>query len=351
MNTSKNKLKKLKTRDDGDRVSNNLPLTSRQWANPVGDSGGPPVFLWLFIPLSGYFMAMETTPKEEKWYQKLRNKYRLVLFNETTFEERISFRLSRIQVVVFLLSMAITFVALTFFVIAYTPLKEYIPGYPNVQQKNNLYHLNKIADSLMLNAQQNNRYIQNIKRIIENKELIETPSESTAQAYNYDTITDHKSSQDSALRVSFENQTKFNLFPQNEVTLGIPGKSGIRSMNFFKPLNGIVTAPFAPLEKHYGVDIVAPHNAAVMSVLDGTVILDAWTQETGYVIVIQHVGNLISVYKHNAVLLKHEGDFVKAGEPIAIAGNSGEISTGPHLHFELWYNGNPVNPINYINFN
>jgi len=150
------------------------------------------------------------------------------------------------------------------------------------------------------------------------------------------------------LRVSFENQTKFNLFPRNEI---MAGNVQIYSQNFFKPLNGIITAKFAPLEKHYGIDIVAPHNDAVKSVLDGTVIMAAWTLETGYVIVIQHAGNLISVYKHNAVLLKQEGDFVKAGEPIAIAGNSGEISTGPHLHFELWYNGNPVNPTNYINFN
>jgi len=314
-----------------------------------------PIFLSrfprLFLPLRGDLIDMETTPQKEKWYRKLRNKYRLVLFNETTFEERIGFRLSRIQVFVFLLSMAITFVALTFFVIAYTPLKEYIPGYPNVQQKDNLYHLNKIADSLMADARQKNLYIQNIKRIIENKDVIEPPPESAVQANNYDTITDHKSRQDSMLRASFENQTKFNLFPRNEVMHETAGNVRIYDQNFFKPLNGIITAKFAPLEKHYGIDIVAPHNDAVKSVLDGTVIMDAWTLETGYVIVIQHAGNLISVYKHNAVLLKHEGDFVKAGEPIAIAGNSGEISTGPHLHFELWYNGNPVNPTNYINFN
>jgi len=308
-------------------------------------------FPWLFLPLHGYFIDMETTPRKEKWFRKLRNKYRLVLFNESTFEERISFRLSRIQVFIFLLSMAITFVALTFFVIAYTPIKEYIPGYPDVQQKDNLYHLNKLADSLMADAQQKNLYIQNIKRIIENKKIIETLPEPAEQPNNYDTIKDRKSQQDSMLRISFENRTKFNLFPRNEVMPELTGNIQIYNQNFFKPLNGIITAKFAPLEKHYGIDIVAPHNDAVKSVLNGTVILSAWTLETGYVIVIQHAGNLISVYKHNAVLLKHEGDFVKAGEPIAIAGNTGELSTGPHLHFELWYNGNPVNPTKYINFN
>jgi len=290
---------------------------------------------------------MKTTPQKEKWYHKLRNKYRLVLFNEATFEERISFRLSRIQVIIFLLSMAITFIALTFFVIAYTPLKEYIPGYPNIKQKQDLYRLNKVADSLMVNARQNNLYIQNLKRIIENKNMVTVLPKAAVQIKNFDTITDHISKEDSMLRVSFENQTRFNLFPYKN---NYSGKTAIYNQNFFKPLNGIITAKFAPLEKHYGIDIVAPHNDAVKSVLDGTVILSAWTLETGYVIVVQHADNLISVYKHNAVLLKHEGDFVKAGEPIAIAGNSGEITTGPHLHFELWYNGNPVNPVNYINF-
>ncbi len=291
---------------------------------------------------------METMPPKEKWYRKLRNRYRLVLFNETTFEERFSFRISRIQVIIFLLSMGITFVALTFFIIAYTPLKEYIPGYPNIRQKKELYHLNRLADSLMADAKQKALYIQNIKRIIENKVPDAPPPEPAGNTKNYDTITDRRSPEDSLLRVSFENQTRFNLFPKSE---GYSENVEIYKQNFFKPLNGIITARFAPLEKHFGIDIVAPHNDAVKSVLDGTVILSAWTLETGYVIVIQHAGNLISVYKHNAVLLKHEGDLVKAGEPVAIAGNSGEITSGPHLHFELWYNGNPVNPVNYINFN
>ncbi len=291
---------------------------------------------------------MEATPPKEKWYRKLRNKYHLVLFNETTFEERFSFRISRFQVFVFLLSMAITFVALTFFIIAYTPLKEYIPGYPNVQQKKELYNLNRIADSLLADARQKDLYIQNIKRIIENKEPVTEPAEPAVSTKNYDTIVDRRSKEDSLLRVTFENQTRFNLFPRSD---SYPENTEIFRQNFFKPLNGIITAKFAPLEKHFGIDIVAPHNDAVKSVLDGTVIFSGWTLETGYVIAIQHAGNLISVYKHNAVLLKHEGDLVKAGEPIAIAGNSGEITTGPHLHFELWYNGNPVNPVNYINFN
>ena len=290
---------------------------------------------------------METQPKKEKWYRKLRHKYRFVLFNEITFEERISFRLSRFQVLVFLLSTAITFVALTFLVIAYTPLKEYIPGYPGIQQKKELYHLNRLADSLMADAQQKSLYIQNIKRIIENKENTAPPPPPAANPKNYDTITDHKSREDSLLRISFENRTRFSLFYQKGL---YAENTEIYEQNFFIPLNGVITSPFDPLQKHYGIDIVAPHNDAVKSILDGTVIFSGWTLETGYVLVIQHSNNLISVYKHNAVLLKHEGDLVRAGEPVAIAGNSGELTSGPHLHFELWYKGKAVNPVNYINF-
>lgn len=290
---------------------------------------------------------METPPKKEKWFRKLRHKYRFVLFNEITFEERISFKLSRFQVLLFLVAMAISFIAITFLVIAYTPLKEYIPGYPDIEQKKELYHLNRLADSLMADARQKSLYIQNIKRIIENKENTAPPPPPEVKTKNYDTITDRKSPEDSLLRVSFENQTRFNLFPGKAP---YTGNAEIYQQNFFLPLNGIITSKFDPLQKHYGIDIVAPHNDAVKSVLDGTVIFSGWTLETGYVLIIQHANNLLSVYKHNAVLLKHEGDLVKAGEPVAIAGNSGELTTGPHLHFELWYNGKPVNPVNYINF-
>ena len=169
---------------------------------------------------------------------------------------------------------------------------------------------------------------------------------------DYDTIEDIKSKQDSLLRASFENQAKFNLFfPETEAPNIISGNVLIQSQNFFKPLDGIITSPFNAMEKHYGIDIVASHNEAVKAVLDGTVIISSWTLETGYVILLQHKGNILSVYKHCATLLKQEGELVKAGEPIAIAGNSGEDTSGPHLHFELWYNGSPVNPVNYINFN
>lgn len=295
---------------------------------------------------------MVKSKKKQKWFHKLRTSYRLAFLNETTFEERFSFRLTRLHVITTLLSLAIIFIVLTFFLISYTNLKEYIPGYPDIHQKQELYHLNKTVDSLLQNAKMDNLYLTNIKRIIGNKDIKEkyTPPKSLPISYN--TIVDKRSKQDSLLRAEFENQTRFNLIPsESDGTSLMSGRMLIQDQNFFTPLNGIITAKFDPQEKHYGIDIVSSHNEAIKSVLDGTVILSTWTPETGYVIVVQHSGNLISVYKHCATLLKQEGDLVKAGDPIAIAGNSGEMTTGPHLHFELWYNGNPVNPTDYINFN
>lgn len=290
--------------------------------------------------------------KDKKWYHKLRTTYRLVFLNETTFEERFSFRLTRMHVITTLLSLAIIFIVLTFFIIAYTPLKLYIPGYPDMHQRNQLYQMNKTIDSLMLDVKKKNEFFANFKRIVENEDLPDSKAKvAVSPIKHYDSITDHKSKQDSLFRVEFENQAQFSIYlPEKEQPNIFSSSVLIQNQNFFKPMDGIITARFEPAEKHYGIDIVAAHNEAVKSVLDGTVVMASWTLETGYVMMVQHGGNLISVYKHCASLLKQEGDVVKAGDPIAIAGNSGEETTGPHLHFELWYNGNPVNPTNYIDF-
>jgi len=292
---------------------------------------------------------MALQKKNEKWYRKLRNRYRLVIFNDTNFEERFSFRLTRLNVLIFVLSLGVVFITLTFFIIAYTPIKVYIPGYPDVDQKKQLYSLSLLADSLIQDARQKNIYLQNIKDIVSGEDVGDEDVDTESTEQNYDSIVIHKSVEDSLLRAEFENQNLYNL-NLNENGQLATSKSSIRSFNFFTPLNGIVTSKFDSKEKHFGVDIVTSANEAVKATLDGTVIYADWTIETGHVIAIQHSRNLISVYKHNSVLLKSEGDYAKAGEPIAIAGQSGELTTGPHLHFELWYNGTPVNPEDYITF-
>ena len=294
---------------------------------------------------------MAAKEKKKKWYKKLRNKYRLVLFNDRTFEERFTFRLTRLNVIVAIVSLTIVLVSITFLIIAYTPLKTYVPGYPDVDQRKELYHLNILADSLMADIQKKNIYIENIKRIVNNEDIIDTQDSTWSDSLSYDTIKYRVSADDSLFRMEFENQTKYNLYADYGKPFRTEEAKAIQNLNFFKPLEGIITLEFNPKERHYGIDIAASHNEAVKSVLDGTVILADWTLETGYVLVIAHDHNLISVYKHNATLLKQEGDLVKAGEPVAIAGQSGELTTGPHLHFELWLNRKPVNPKDYIFFN
>lgn len=294
---------------------------------------------------------MAKSKANKKWYKNLRGKYRLVIFNDQTFEDRFSFRLTRLNVFLSIFSIAIIFITLTFILIANTSIKEYIPGYPDVDERRELYNLNLKADSLLLDIEIKNQYIENIKNIFDDNPYVEDIKEYESPNFRYDTIKNRKSYEDSILRAEFENQSMYNLYFNEAGQLNESKKSSIKSFNFFTPLLGVITSNFNLLDHHYGIDIVTSHNEAVKATLDGTVVFSGWTLETGYIIGIQHDRNFFSVYKHNSVLLKKEGDHVMAGEPIAISGQSGELTTGPHLHFELWENGTPVNPQEYILFN
>lgn len=164
---------------------------------------------------------------------------------------------------------------------------------------------------------------------------------------DFNNITIKKSKEDSIFRANFEIETRNNLFNSpimSDIT------ADLKIVSFYSPIDGIVTNHFDRANKHYGTDLVASNNAVIKATADGTVIYSGWSVDNGYCIGIQHNGNLLSFYKHNAVLLKEEGEYVSAGDPIAIYGNSGSLSTGPHLHFELWYNGTPLNPEDYISF-
>lgn len=296
-------------------------------------------------------MPVEEKNKKKKWIHKLRNKYRLVIMNDETYEERLSFRLSRLNVFVFTGAIAILLIILTIYIIAFTPLREYIPGYTDVSLQKNIYDLQLRADSLEQTCRVNDLYIHNINNIIMGKEIVEALPELPESTANYDSIKLERSVEDSLLRAEMESQDQYNIAYYNEPEELYKGKvTSIANFNFFTPLKGIITNNFNPAENHYGVDIVAKRNDAIKATLDGTVIFADWTLETGYIIGIQHQRNLISVYKHNSSLLKKEGNVVKAGEPIAIIGESGELSTGPHLHFELWFNGKPINPRDYLTF-
>lgn len=286
---------------------------------------------------------------DRKWYTKLRDKYRLVIMNNETFEERLSFRLSRLNVFLLTVSISIVLITLTIFIIAFTPIREYIPGYMDVSIPGKIYHLERRADSLEIALRSKDIYLQNIKNIIEGREIVDTISPGRDASVNYDSITIESSPEDSTMRAEYEERTQYNLFFHESEDF-YDGALSISDIAFFKPVEGIIINKFNLAEKHFGIDIAASKEAMIMSVLDGTVIFSDWTSETGHTIAVQHSGNFVSVYKHNSMLLKSLGSFVKAGEAIAASGDSGELSSGPHLHFELWHNGTPVDPEEYMSF-
>jgi murein DD-endopeptidase MepM/ murein hydrolase activator NlpD len=288
--------------------------------------------------------------KKKSLISRLKNKYRLVIMNDETLEERLTFRLSRLNVFVVLGTLTIILIILTSILIAFTPLREYIPGYTNVGLQKKLYELQIKTDSIEKGLEKRDLFIQNMKDVMNGKDLSTDIPLTKDTLHKYNNIKLKKSPEDSLLRAEVENQGKYNLYRfENSENIRQKNQS-IGKVLFFVPLKGVITNEFNPSQNHYGVDIVSKQNEAIKCVLDGTVILSNWTLETGYTIAIQHQQNIVSVYKHNSALLKKEGDFVKAGDPIAIIGQTGELTTGPHLHFELWSDGNPVNPKDYINF-
>ncbi len=277
--------------------------------------------------------------------KKLRHKYRLSIYRDQTYEEVLNMRLTRLNVLTIVGSTLLLFMIIESLIIAFTPVRELIPGYPDENTRHNFIENVRTLDSLETEIFRLDLAYSNLQKIIsgeepDNYENIEDTTK------DYENISFHRSAEDSLLRNYMEQNDPYSLsIVKNKASQGY-----ISQIHFFPPVKGIVTNSFNALKNHYGTDVVAGKDELVKATLDGTVIMDSWTLETGYVIQIQHDDNLISVYKHNAKLLKRVGEFVRVGDPIAIVGNSGELTTGPHLHFELWHKGAPLNPEDYISF-
>lgn len=295
-------------------------------------------------------MSDQGINKKEKIKDKIRKKYRVVVYSNDTYEEKVHFKLTLLNFFNILVASSVLLIILVTYLIAFTPLREYIPGYTDVSLNRRVYEMERRADSLEMVFKQKDLYINNLKRII-NGEDFDTDSVNSlltkSSNTNFDNIVIKNSEQDSLFRLGYEEETRNNLFG-NRIMSDVSQE--FKLVSFFAPINGIVTQHFNREAKHFGTDLVASNNSVIKATADGTVIYSDWTVDNGYCIGIQHNGNLFSIYKHNAVLLKEEGDFVNAGDAIAIYGNSGSLSTGPHLHFELWYNGTPLNPEDYISF-
>ncbi len=290
-------------------------------------------------------MAEKDNKKKHGFFRKLRNKYRLIIYNDDTFEEVWYFRLSRLNVIAVLGTSTIILITLVIILIAFTSLKEFIPGYPEGDLRRNIISNYHKIDSLEKELELREQYLTNLHHIMSGKtpEDIKASQETTksVQQVNFT-----PSRQDSILREQIEKEEKYTLAVGYEESK----ERDLSKIHFFAPVKGMITNSFNPKENHFGTDLVAGDKNVVMATLDGTVTMANWTLKTGYVIQIQHSNDILSVYKHNAELLKEVGDHVKAGEAIAVIGNSGELSSGPHLHFELWRNGSPLDPEKYIIF-
>jgi murein DD-endopeptidase MepM/ murein hydrolase activator NlpD len=266
--------------------------------------------------------------------------------NDESFEEKVSVTLSPLNVFVFAGTIIISLITFTIYIIAFTPLREYIPGYADVNMQRKLLSLTMKTDSLLRSLESRDLYLANLRSIINGEAGNQPEKSGPPDLQRYDTLQfPPASAADSALRMQIESQDRFSL-----TSGSTDAGNSIAGFHFFTPVKGTITSEFNPRNKHFGIDVVAAPNEVIKSTLDGSVVLADWTSETGYVIAMQHTNNLFSVYKHNSALMKKTGDYVKAGEVIAIIGNSGELTTGPHLHFELWYNGRPVNPVDYMTF-
>ena len=296
---------------------------------------------------------MKANLENQSWLKRvftnLNYKYKLVVMNESTFEEKISFRISRMLVFIVFGLVTLVSIAFTIFMIYITPLKEYIPGYASVDRVK-LVYINKLkTDSLEHEIAQRDLWLYNFKnRILLGKDIDENDSVILQKDDNvdYHNLDLSISKEDSVLRTKWEKTSDFDLsYSSNTANNG-----GISQFFFMAPIKGTISNGFNPQKQHYGIDIIGKKDAAIKACLDGTVILSSWSYNFGYTIAVQHDDGIISVYKHNSTLLKKAGDLVSAGDPIAIIGNTGEQTSGQHLHFEIWYNMNPVNPAQFISF-
>jgi hypothetical protein len=285
----------------------------------------------------------EKTPK--KLFRKLTHKYRMVLLNEDTFEEVGNMRLTRLNLIALVGIVLILLVTITYILIAFTNIREMIPGYPDAAMRQHIRTNAMKLDSLEHEQSVRDKYFDNLNRIISG-DMPEMFMNDTSGMIDSRDINFIRSNNDSILRqqVEAEEQFRLSVLDDNQ------GNKQLHDLHFFTPVKGIITGEFNPVDSHFGIDLVAEPDEVVKAALGGTVISSNWTLETGYVIQIQHDYKIITAYKHNASLFKEVGEKVAAGDAIAIVGNSGELTTGPHLHFELWHDGIPLDPADYIVF-
>lgn len=278
------------------------------------------------------------------FWKRIRFKYKLSFINENTLEEVWSFRLSQLSVFISLGVFAFFLVAFTALIIIMTPIRNYLPGYLDVEVRKEIVQNALRADSLERMIEIQNLYLKNVTGIISGTIELDSIREIDSLARIDADFEIPRSPEEEEYVKNFEQEEKYNLAVLNTNPLPVDG------LFFYKPVNGMISSHYQADIHHFGVDIAAAPKESVLATLDGTVMYAGYDPNQGNVIQLQHKNGFVSVYKHNELLLKEPGEQVVAGEAIALVGNTGKLSTGPHLHFELWYNGKPVNPEDFIVF-
>ena len=290
---------------------------------------------------------MEKKKKKNSFFKRLRHKYRLIIYNDNTFEEVFQIRLTRLNVFIVIGLLSSVLILLTTILIAYTPLREFIPGYPSGETVQLIRMNSLMVDSLENEIVLRDLYMDNLKALINGEEPKKIDRKTVIDSLkNYKNIDLRASAEDSTFRQKVESEDEFSLNLNNKNAKA----EAFNLLHFFFPVKGMVTDKFNLKGKHFGIDIVTKPDEMVLATLDGTITFSGWTLETGYMVEIQHPNEIISAYKHLSHIFKTAGTKVKAGDVIGIVGNTGELTTGPHLHFELWYKGNPIDPQKYIVF-
>jgi len=277
----------------------------------------------------------------------LTHRYEILVRDEENFEEKHSFSYSHAKALVWITPILIAFLLLGWWIGKATGRVEQKSSTQEIELKKKVLVLSTTVDSLTEVTDQYQRYYENFRKVMEGdvKDFRQDTSKIAKNAIiQTDTIKDYITPADLNLRKEYEAMN-ISLRDENKNT-----DANLQDISFFPPIKGIVTEKFDAKTKHLGVDLVAQANEPIKAIADGTVVFASWTEDTGNVIGIQHQGNIVSFYKHNAALLKKQGDFVRAGDVIAIIGNTGRLSSGPHLHFEIWYKGNAINPEKFISF-
>ncbi len=294
---------------------------------------------------------MYENENQSGWWDRMKHTYRLIIMNNDTFEEKGSYKLTLLNVYIFVSTIFVVVFIMIFLLVAYTPLRKYIPGYAGGNMDKEVYELNRELAAIEKEFEAHRAYSENFRKLLVGDVKTEEDVDQEIEPAAVDSFqTTEPSEDEQSLRKEIELMEIGNIVKSGRATNLNAKDIPLDQLIFMTPVTGEISAGFMPTQKHYGVDILAPRNTPVKVAMDGYVFMADFTVETGNTIGVQHANNVITFYKHNSAMLKTVGAKVKAGEAIAIIGNTGTLTSGPHLHFELWHRGKPIDPTQYIKF-